>query len=730
MNGKRGLSSVLTVLIIILLVLAAIGILWVPLKGLFESGSNSITVSDFAVDMVIKGVSVNETNLSSNILIRKNPGFAGEVNITAIQFVFEDEINSQSFKIEVPGGLPTIAEKAFSFDLSGGVLNVSRLTRVSIIPIYFNDNGKEVISSIASSSYNINGGSGRAVNNGSATMHVLSISITSPSNGANFNSGLSVPIQTSVIDSESNITKVEFFANGVSINNDTTSPYSYTWNSPPPGTYQLRTTVTSNGDQSQSPIVAITVLSLGNNPPAVSITSPSNGATFNAGSTVNISATATDSDGTVTKVEFLRNGVSINNDTTSPYSYSWTNVQAGSYNLTAKATDNGGIVTTSGVVGIIVISGTSSVCGNGIIESGEVCDDSNLVGGDGCSAICQVEVGWNCSGQPSACTPQNWFSPAWNFRTKLTISPVSSNLNNFPIYLDLSDFSSQFHNGVNSGGVDIRITKGDGITELPREIVSYNSATDSGEVWFKGNLSSTKNNEFYVYYGNAGASDYAVTATYGRNAVWTSYRGVFHFNELSGGTGAIKDATGQGNDATDTGSPTFAQIGKLGKAIFLDGANDRVRIGNKNLAVSAFTVSVWMNIQQNATTNYPFLSVGSSNRLYLRPGDEYLTIDNLTKQGISTASNYNTWAYITVTRDGTSATYYRNGVNVTTWTVGANNVNYSLAYIGGDGSYWARGHLDEERISDQKRSIEWISTEYSNQNSPSTFYSFGLDEAR
>ncbi len=34
---------------------------------------------------------------------------------------------------------------------------------------------------------------------------------------------------------------------------------------------------------------------------------------------------------------------------------------------------------------------TVAVCGNGIVETGEACDDGNLVSGDGCSSLCTVE---------------------------------------------------------------------------------------------------------------------------------------------------------------------------------------------------------------------------------------------------------------------------------------------------------------------------------------------------
>ncbi len=44
-------------------------------------------------------------------------------------------------------------------------------------------------------------------------------------------------------------------------------------------------------------------------------------------------------------------------------------------------------------------------CGDGIVEDGlEACDDGNTVAGDGCSASCELEPGWTCSGEPSACS--------------------------------------------------------------------------------------------------------------------------------------------------------------------------------------------------------------------------------------------------------------------------------------------------------------------------------------
>lgn len=52
----------------------------------------------------------------------------------------------------------------------------------------------------------------------------------------------------------------------------------------------------------------------------------------------------------------------------------------------------------------IVADCFAAVCGNGLVEPGEECDDDNTEAGDGCSPTCRVEEGWTCTGSPSVCT--------------------------------------------------------------------------------------------------------------------------------------------------------------------------------------------------------------------------------------------------------------------------------------------------------------------------------------
>jgi hypothetical protein len=94
-----------------------------------------------------------------------------------------------------------------------------------------------------------------------------------------------------------------------------------------------------------------------NTPPTVSITSPGIGATFTAPATIAVTASASDSDGAITKVEFFASNTLIASDMVAPYTINWNSVPAGTYDLTAVATDNGNASMTSGIVSIAVSPG-------------------------------------------------------------------------------------------------------------------------------------------------------------------------------------------------------------------------------------------------------------------------------------------------------------------------------------------------------------------------------------
>jgi endoglucanase len=91
----------------------------------------------------------------------------------------------------------------------------------------------------------------------------------------------------------------------------------------------------------------------GNALPTASVTSPASGANYTAPATVTVNANAGDSDGTVARVDFSLGSMTAT-DTTAPYSATFSNVGAGTYSVTAKATDDQGGVGTSNPVSITV----------------------------------------------------------------------------------------------------------------------------------------------------------------------------------------------------------------------------------------------------------------------------------------------------------------------------------------------------------------------------------------
>jgi probable HAF family extracellular repeat protein len=84
-------------------------------------------------------------------------------------------------------------------------------------------------------------------------------------------------------------------------------------------------------------------------PLIVAITNPAPNAIFTAPATFVVAASASDTAGTVTNVQFLVNGSVIGETTAAPYSATASNLAAGSYTLTAVASDDGGLSATNSI---------------------------------------------------------------------------------------------------------------------------------------------------------------------------------------------------------------------------------------------------------------------------------------------------------------------------------------------------------------------------------------------
>jgi hypothetical protein len=92
-----------------------------------------------------------------------------------------------------------------------------------------------------------------------------------------------------------------------------------------------------------------------NIPPVIALTAPANGTTVTLPATVGIAATASDSDGSIAKVEFYGDGVKLAEDATAPYTWNWS-APAGARNVYAIAQDHSGARTSSNTAFLTVVA--------------------------------------------------------------------------------------------------------------------------------------------------------------------------------------------------------------------------------------------------------------------------------------------------------------------------------------------------------------------------------------
>jgi gliding motility-associated-like protein len=179
--------------------------------------------------------------------------------------------------------------------------------------------------------------------------------ITAPANNATFTEGTAITITATASDANGSVAKVEFFSGTTELGEDATSPYSFAWNNAAVGTHSLTVKVTDN-QNSVGTSAPVSIAVSANTGPIVAITAPANNASIDAGVPITIAATASDANGSVTKVEFFNGTTKLGEDLTAPYSFAWNGATAGNHSLTAKATDNQNNVTTSTDIVITVVT--------------------------------------------------------------------------------------------------------------------------------------------------------------------------------------------------------------------------------------------------------------------------------------------------------------------------------------------------------------------------------------
>ena len=178
---------------------------------------------------------------------------------------------------------------------------------------------------------------------------------TTPAAGTSYLPGQPIAISVEALDVDGVVSNVTFYGDGVSLGQDSASPYTAIWNNAGVGRHLLTAVAVDNQGGTGTLSIAVNVVS--NLPPVVTLLAPSEGATFSVGEAITMSAAADDTGGSVNQVEFFVAAAhtfgtpqSVGMASAAPYSVAVQNLAAGTYMLTAVATDNGGMVAFSQTV--------------------------------------------------------------------------------------------------------------------------------------------------------------------------------------------------------------------------------------------------------------------------------------------------------------------------------------------------------------------------------------------
>ncbi len=158
--SKRGLSDIVTNVLIILLVLVAVSIIWMFLRPVIQGGAGELDgIGDtfrVSLEIVPSSVIVYDTNDIAEVTVKRN---AGEGNVVGVGVVLEDD----------GGNSKMIKNYTVIEELGSGKLVVSfageslgTIVKISVVPIIGLSNGNERIGDIADSQ--IVGSSGGQLN--------------------------------------------------------------------------------------------------------------------------------------------------------------------------------------------------------------------------------------------------------------------------------------------------------------------------------------------------------------------------------------------------------------------------------------------------------------------------------------------------------------------------------------------------------------------------------------
>lgn len=145
--NKRGLSGVVTTILVVAISIVAIVGVFVVVNGFLKSGANQISLSKLTVDAKIKSASINYTTDIASIRVKRE---IGPGDMVGLKFVFEDNKNSDVIERRT-ANFNELAERTFDINLSleAPDLGLYRISKVSIAPIIKLESGEEAIGKVS-----------------------------------------------------------------------------------------------------------------------------------------------------------------------------------------------------------------------------------------------------------------------------------------------------------------------------------------------------------------------------------------------------------------------------------------------------------------------------------------------------------------------------------------------------------------------------------------------------
>jgi len=100
--------------------------------------------------------------------------------------------------------------------------------------------------------------------------------------------------------------------------------------------YYFAVTATDSSGNESLPSNEVSFQTSSATPPTITLTSPANNSTFTAPTSISLAASVTANGNTITKVQFYNGSTLLGEDSSSPYSFTWNSVAAGTYNVRAR----------------------------------------------------------------------------------------------------------------------------------------------------------------------------------------------------------------------------------------------------------------------------------------------------------------------------------------------------------------------------------------------------------